>query len=143
MDLDSVAESRSDPVMKKSVPFRKLGKFNSCKPSKPVSHNSKVSVSAPSFSIPVQRIRAPFHRFRVGSMAQGLSARGFDDRAINLINNDNKLSTRHQYQGVWSKFLQYLKQHNISQAEINEGVVAIFLAYHAFVYERAYSIIAV
>ena len=44
---------------------------------------------------------------------------------------------------MWSKFLQYLQQHNISQAEIDEGVVANFLAFHAYVYERAYSTIAV
>ena len=147
LGLDPVIKSRVVLGVKRPFSFRKLGKLHSSKQVKLGSLNPLVPKSLPSStsssSIPKQRKIGSIRRFRLSSMARSLSRRGFDDRAIRLINNDHKPSTRNQYQGVWSKFLDYLKEQDIPQTDINEVVVANFLAFHAVVFERAYRTIAV
>ena len=94
---------------------------------------------------PVQGNRAsPSMRlFRLGTISKGLSNQGFGRRAIDLINNDHKPSTRNQYQGVWNKFLNFVNSRSIAHKDINVAVVADFLASHANTFQRAHSTISV
>ena len=81
--------------------------------------------------------------FRLGTISKGLSSQGFSRQAIDLINNDHKPSTRNQYQGVWVKFLKFLKDHGIAHKDIDVSIVANFLALHADLFQRAHSTISV
>ena len=94
---------------------------------------------------PVQGNRASpsLRLFRLGTISKGLSNQGFGRRAIDLINNDHKPSTRNQYQGVWNKFLNFVNSRSIAHKDINVAVVADFLAFHANTFQRAHSTISV
>ena len=115
------------------------------------SHSSAVKFSFPNMSskksvsnMPVQREQGSFslRPFRLGTISKGLSFQGFSRQAIDLINNDHKPSTLNQYQGVWKKFLKFLKDHGIADKDIDVSIVANFLALHADLFQRAHSTIS-
>ena len=107
--------------------------------------SSKTKESSGGVAAPVRGNQAPLslRRFRLGTISRGLSDRGFGRRAIELINNDHKPSTRNQYQGVWNKFLNFVNSRSIAHKDISVAVVADFLAFHADTFRRAHSTISV
>ena len=137
------------PVLS-SIPayIRKAGIDGKCLGSlgvAPLSPELKASSGGEVSPAPVQGNRAShsLRRFRLGTISKGLSNQRFGRRAIDLINNDHKPSTRNQYQGVWEKFLNFVNSRSIAHKDINVAVVADFLAFHANTFQRAHSTISV
>ena len=109
----------------------------------PVNPSSKASGGVVSHSDQGNQVSPTLRRFRLGTISRGLSNQGFGRRAIDLINNDHKPSTRNQYQGVWNKFINFVNSRSIAHKDINVAVVADFLAFHADSFRRAHSTISV
>ena len=143
MDLDPIkGNSKEVSPLKRPLPplNQRLVKVKKTKlPIEIKSRSTVVKISFPNMSsnksvsnIPVQREHSSSLRpFRLGTISKGLSFQGFSRQAIDLINNDHKPSTRNQYQGVWNKFLKFLKHHGIADKDIDVSIVANFLALHA------------
>ena len=79
---------------------------------------------------------------RLDTIDRFLRGKGLSAFSRRLIKGCHKPSTLHQYQGVWSKFLDYLEAHGILHKDVQIGHVLNFLSFHIETFDRAYKTIA-
>ena len=79
---------------------------------------------------------------RLRAIAVGLYKRRFGKQAVDLILSQHRPSTCRQYQMVWDKFLDFLKERNVGHDDVGMNSVADFLAFHAVSLRKAYKTVA-
>ena len=84
-----------------------------------------------------------FPASRVDFIKEAVRKKGLSEGAANILSFNHKESTKRQYQTVWSYFLNYLDENNITHSRVSVEEVINFLAYHLLEFDRAYSTIAV
>ena len=80
---------------------------------------------------------------RLDAIANGLAKEGFALDTLRVLLKEHRNSTVMQYQGVWTKFLEFLDTNNINHDSIVLSTVFNFLTFHAVSHHRAYNTIGV
>ena len=80
---------------------------------------------------------------RLDVVRNSLEKQGYSEDSIRYILNIHKDSTDNRYQFVWSKFIEFLNDNNISHNLICAKDIVNFLSHHASVYNKAYKTIGV
>lgn len=91
---------------------------------------------------PSRQGNVSFQASRLDTIDKFLRGKGLSAFSRRLIKGCHKPSTIHQYQGVWTKFLDYLETRDIRHKDIQIGHVLNFLSFHIESFDRAYKTIA-
>ena len=78
---------------------------------------------------------------RLGAIKQGLGE-GCSQDTLDIVDSAHRDSTVRQYQAIWSKFLEYVDNNNISHDTINLDIVMNFLSHQFLHLNRQYRTIA-
>ncbi|CAL4136943.1 unnamed protein product, partial [Meganyctiphanes norvegica] len=79
---------------------------------------------------------------RVETMSSGLRSSGHSSSSIRVLLLAHKVSTSHQYQSIWSKFMSFLSMRNVTDSLLSSercvGLVCDFLSFHLLTHNRQY-----